>query len=216
MTTNTPLTRITVCDSSKLSIVCPSGYSIQVFKAFYGRTNNNTCGTSWNTNCKFDATQNLKKILIGYQSANVNLTSAFVGENPCPNVLKYGIIDYVCIPMNLVEPKLLPCAKWMKSADLLKANGESNHCICSNNIKVSWENVDQCEPVVTKFYFYEAFITGGVFEPSNNHLSTTTVASMISTVTKTENTHITGSSSISTPRKYSPELIISMHEIMLS
>ena len=181
LTSNAPLKRVTVCDSYEMNISCPKGNYIQIFNAFYGRTKNGTCGSSWNTYCTYDATQTLRKYFTGYQSILVDFTSDFVGNNPCPGVAKYAIIDYLCLVVNSVEPQMLSCNTWMQSAKFLKTNGDSNYCKCSNGNIVSWDSIDKCQEKITStFIFYEGFITGGkLFYPGapmdDQNLITTTV-----------------------------------------
>jgi hypothetical protein len=94
LTSDKPAIQVLVCESNPLNIECPAEHSIYVFNAFYGRTENNICG-SLNA-IMLNATVSLRNRLIGYQSiSNDNLTSGFVGDNPCYGESKYAIIDYL-------------------------------------------------------------------------------------------------------------------------
>lgn len=182
LTSNAPLTRVTVCNQNELNIECPIGYSIQIFKAFYGRSQNGTCGSSWNTNCTYDATNAFKNVFTGYQSVIVNFTSYFVGYNPCPGVSKYAIIDYLCIPNNnRIDTNLITCREWMKTATFIKENDMANQCNCSNNKIVSWSNISKCKPVVTTFLFYEGFVTNVIINTTVFPVTTTMLSESLTT-----------------------------------
>ena len=161
-TSHEPAIRVTVCDSNPLNIERPNGYSIYVFNAFFGRTQNNICGSSWYTNCIYDnATISLRERLIGYQSISVkNFISDLFGKNPCPGVSKYAIIDYLSVPNKEFLPIELNCAPWMQTVDFKSVDGSINECRCSNSLTVSWYHISDCTPIQTKFYFYKGFITG--------------------------------------------------------
>ena len=190
-TSNKPTTRITVCDFNKLQIVCPKEYSIYVFGGFYGRTQNGICGSSWQTNCNYDATISFRQRLRGFQSISINnFTSNFVGENPCPGVTQYAIIDYLCIPNNARKPDTLTCDSWMKTASFIRADGLPNYCDCSNNLIVPWNRISDCEPITTTFYYYEGFVTRGL-----QLLRTTTQSLYQNNVIKV-NTNVIGTTTV--------------------
>ncbi len=188
-TSDKPAIQVLVCESNPLNIECPAEHSIYVFKAFYGRTENNICGSSWSTECNYDnATASLRNRLIGYQSiSNHNLTSGFVGDNPCYGVSKYAIIDYLCIQNDEFKPVLLPCEKWMNTVDFKRVDGLVNQCICQNNLIVSWDQITDCEPIQTTFFYYEGFVTGldSFDTTTNKSLKGTTTT----TTTNTGNSH---------------------------
>ena len=173
MTTNQPPKRVITCEKDILNIKCPSEYSIYVFNAFYGRTENGTCGSSWNTNCSYDAAKDLRQLFGGYQSITDNLTSSLVGHDPCPGVSQYAIVDYLCILNSPLKSIISNCDYWMKNSNFKSVDLSLNYCNCSStNRLITWDKMDECTPVTTTIPFYQGFMTLGLVPttviPMNN------------------------------------------------
>jgi hypothetical protein len=166
--TGHPGESITVCDSDKLNITCQNGEQILIISAYYGRNNKNTCGESdWEiSDCDYDASDYIRARLSHFSSISVDISPDFFDYNPCYGIKKYTIIEYTCTRAEDFTHYIPDCKQWMKNANFVDLNqNNENYCNCSVDSQqkmVNWKNLDQCSPVTTTVYLYEAWITGAM------------------------------------------------------
>ncbi len=79
------------CEWQDLKLKCPQGQNLNIVSANWGRTDAKMCGnfdSNYNTNCKSDKAEDLKKLCNNNNSCVVNASVVKFGD-PCVWVSKY-------------------------------------------------------------------------------------------------------------------------------
>ena len=96
-----------ICEYKQGTITCPSGSTVTIHSASYGRTSTSECVSRnmFNTNC--DSTKDISGILQKHcasqadpSSCTVTVTNTFFGGDPCRKTLKYLTVSYSCGELN--------------------------------------------------------------------------------------------------------------------
>ena len=85
------------CEGSHVSLSCPSGYTINVHYARYGRDDTSTCSASSNSNC--NSGNSMSKVggaCSGQNSCSIKAGNDVFGE-PCRKTPKYLRVRYTCV-----------------------------------------------------------------------------------------------------------------------
>ena len=88
---------VVACEGNWVSLSCPSGYSINVHYARYGRDDTSTCSASSNNNC--NSANSMSKVggaCSGQNSCSVKAGNDVFGE-PCKKIGKYLRVRYTCV-----------------------------------------------------------------------------------------------------------------------
>lgn len=95
MTTDT----VIICEYESKTIKCPGDQLIEVVNANYGRTSSRPCawGTHQMTNCTLpSAIDTARKHCNKHNSCELIAKSGMWGANPCPGIIKYVEVKYMC------------------------------------------------------------------------------------------------------------------------
>ena len=85
------------CEGNYVSLSCPSGYTIHVHYARYGRDDTSTCSSSSNSNC--NSGSSMSKVggaCAGKRSCSVKAHNDVFGD-PCRKTPKYLRVRYTCV-----------------------------------------------------------------------------------------------------------------------
>lgn len=102
------------CYGYNLNLTCPSGKTIRVNSAFYGRQTTNICGVndcvntgfsssyceaavSNNIDCSYSQALSVVSSSCNNLRTCVRAVSSLFTDDPCPAVFKYASVDYSCI-----------------------------------------------------------------------------------------------------------------------
>jgi hypothetical protein len=115
------------CEGNRVSMSCPSGQTVSVISASYGRHNAHTCPHSAISNQNCHASNSLEKVkkqCDGQRNCSPQASAGVFGD-PCGGTYKYLETSYVCIPASasaeLGDGLLLARMSWMQTLCLATA-----------------------------------------------------------------------------------------------
>lgn len=115
------------CEGNRVSMSCPSGQTVSVISASYGRHNAHTCPHSAVSNQNCHASNSLKEVKSqcdGQRSCSPQASAGVFGD-PCGGTYKYLETSYVCIPASasaeLGDSLLMARMPWMQTLCLAAA-----------------------------------------------------------------------------------------------
>uniref|UniRef100_H2Y6S6 SUEL-type lectin domain-containing protein n=1 Tax=Ciona savignyi TaxID=51511 RepID=H2Y6S6_CIOSA len=139
------LTTRTICEREEGDITCPSGYVINIQKAFYGRTDTAACpgGNVFTTSCSSSGSHAIiTHACQGQQSCSLSASNSVFGD-PCVRTYKYIQVKYECIGPGNPVPRVkvvcerstgaINCGSGKRIGVLDAFYGRANKLVCAEN-----------------------------------------------------------------------------------
>ena len=97
-----------ICEYEQGTITCPSGSTVNIHSASYGRTSTSVCVRVHMSDTNCDSNEDISGILQNHcasqadpSSCTVTVTNTFFGvDDPCPYTVKYLTVSYSCGELN--------------------------------------------------------------------------------------------------------------------
>ncbi|XP_060066268.1 L-rhamnose-binding lectin CSL3-like [Ylistrum balloti] len=90
----------TICESEKVTMICPSSMQLNILYASYGRTDGHTCsryGMMRDTSCSAPGcVERVRKYCHGHHSCTIKASNSLFGD-PCRGTYKYLKLKYQCV-----------------------------------------------------------------------------------------------------------------------
>jgi len=115
------------CQNESMIISCPNNKQLLIYNVLYGRTNNQICGNVDvpMEGCKStNSTDVVRHTCDGMQYCQLSATNSFLGGDPCPNVMKYLQIKYLCLPPSTSSGKPKPAQEPPQNPNRLSVKGD--------------------------------------------------------------------------------------------
>uniref|UniRef100_H2Y6S7 SUEL-type lectin domain-containing protein n=1 Tax=Ciona savignyi TaxID=51511 RepID=H2Y6S7_CIOSA len=139
------LTTRTICEREEGDISCPSGYVINIQKAFYGRTDTAACpgGNVFTTSCSSSGSHAIiTDACQGQQSCSLSASNSVFGD-PCVRTYKYIQVKYECTRPGNPVPRVkvvcerstgaINCGSGKRIGVLDAFYGRANKLVCAEN-----------------------------------------------------------------------------------
>ena len=97
---------VIICENIKGTITCPSGFTVNILSASYGRTSTTVCNHTHMANTSCDSAKDITGILQnhctsqGGSSCTVTPTNDFFDDDPCVDTYKYLTVKNSCGELN--------------------------------------------------------------------------------------------------------------------